>query len=1401
MFSFMEVMFMGDLARPAPVQQQNPHQFMCDSLVKAKQELDSKSPAEVLTNFKVAYLQMVLRFKEPAVLADLKSTYLSAVLRINNLNKTRAMRGLDDLIAVERGKIGAPPRQVPAQPREPSFTINAQDRQAIKNFERTLVTSFQRMAVNPTMFYGVSQEAGMPAWVNEIISAISNNSAIRNNMDSDVASAIENDPELAGKPGMKSILREAAKTSNGFNNVFSQLTLTQKAIDGISLIMKGKYGGVTVSEDDLRQFFGGLGLNDNQFNQLRALAGVTNGNADGQAVIQSIFDGLRGASRLPLPLCDKVISLVIDSNFGENAAGLNVLINDMGGTFVPRDSIKNLQSFYSCLMGAKGLGSAENRVAFQQLGSTLTDRLLNDRLYLGSATDAIHRDKYDISLLYAFAYSCKKSPEGYFKSPNFQRQSENFLNIIGGIGDTVLPPAIPLTIVQNYGTLNFIYENFAGNESGFYDIISTLANRVTSIYSRPFESNFNSVSTRFAAADKLVKGITGLQNNALLDDMLARFVDTSFNEDQNVIKIKNPFSLVLGGEQQQDWDNVRNFLGSMNIRSTDYFDTEGKYRSIQDFSRRQMPGIDMVNPQTARSNLLRKLPQTYLYGIDAIYGEIVRANEWFKPNEFGSAGNLLGNRSSTDVPNPEGGLSNEDTNINATGNAGFNIRGPVGGASTSWSSQTNMDRLYGRDYDSKANNGNGNATGTDVRDNRSRTEANNLQLGQAEITEAFLDWAERKGSQLEGQEISSTGYSNDLNFKLKGIAAGAGLVIMGERYFDDQGNEKLRLEAVINDGTKYIRFANLDKMADSGDPEFAKLYGKIQAHMKYVETCQWALPIGTFAAYENQNRSVPYGYPNPGAGTDKIPPVREGFIVGAGNVLGDHRLAGLTVQTVNGEILTLGSYGNFKTNSDAHPSVITAGYMLFRDNATDLFGRSATSTYGAGAGATPLPGSEFLSNNPIYVLSGMVDRFYGMALGNNQVGGFRVGGDNFSVGGIMRYDGGPRTYMANGQYFNSGFVSASVFTEKTEKAETTSGAVRFDLGNGYALKFYGLESTDAAQRINNLKTNPKAKALLQDISDLGVEIQRKIEDDTSDWNKDPSSRKSLLQSWTGQIIDQLNRANTFLPSEAVEDLRSQFAIGIEKSGEFETKLSIVRLGADNTATNLAGAGETAIATATTEPIYIVNMDRIKLGKSVLSFVAGVPVKMDDPYVGASGAASAGTGAVRNFAGLHLNVGRMTFGAAGYNLGSSDPLGIKYDVAYVNGDWATGVSSTLFGVDKRDKGGHRESVFLGNRKWNLSLGNTNARGLSSKDIAASVMLAANLNIGTYYRDTFKSVNVLKLKQAPGRESVYLQETGVNVGYTALDGTQFGSQFFLTRSRGGYHTSNLDGGIRLNFRFTW
>ena len=1354
---------MGETYKTMPAQSQDPHKMMYNALLAAKADLAAGTPKEqVISNLKIATDVIIVRLRNDLKTAGNISTTYDAALVIIGSEKPNKAKRLEKLISDETAKTGKVEQPVNGflKPQQSSV-----------DFERNFSVTVQKNSVSPALFYGVNAQDNLPTWANQFV-----NDFVPGKKD-EIAALIQKDPALSSKPQLQSLLYDAAKSGHP-KEMLSQLTLSQKAIDGISLMLKGKYCEVTVYDSDLIQFFGeeskgGL-LTEEE--RKRVLAFANGKSNDGAALVDMIFSRLQtgtdGRQLLPGDLCSKASSLAVDSNFGENAAALRVLIEDMDGTYLKAEgnSIENLKAFYKCLAGKNGLGSAENKRAFDKLGSTLTRSLLHDQTALSGSPQSVRRDNYDISLLYAFACSCKNSPDGYFASEAFRQQSAGFLATITGTGLAV-SGAVPLAIVQNYETLDALHGNFLQNQDGFNQIITALFISTNRIYALPMESKFNEekypgVKCRFDAADELLREIKDLQGNALLDYLVSNFTDTTFTEGQNVIKLKNPYQLILTGAQQQDMNSIRNFMKSMNIEPASYFDTDGQYRNWQNFAKTPTPGVDMAGPQEMRYNLLRKLPQTYTYGIDKIYGDIVSTKEYFRPTEAGGSGNLDWQKDTTDVPNSQGGADNVTKSLSVKGNTNLSVSGPTGSITSAFTGDTTRNMNLGENTSS--------TTGNDQIYNNSVTQARDINLGEAQISDAFISWLESKGSQVVGESINTSDYTNDLNFRLRGIAYGAGIVLTGERYFTE-GEWKLRLEAVINTGKGYVRIANLDDFRD--DPEFKKINQKIEAHLKYVEHSQWALPIGTIEAYEHQSSNMPLGgasgpwQRNEDGSIKLMPGQREGFMIGAGNVGGDTRLAHLTVQTVSGSTAVLGSYGNF--NSNVPSTVITAGYLLYKDE-TDPYGRNARYTYDSQGNATPLPGAEFLTDKPMGVLSALVGKFYGLALGNvdsTGVAGAQIGyGNSFGVGGIMRYDGGPRTYMANGQYYSSGFAAATYLQGGDNTSNTASAAVKITLNKDWNLKLYGLGSTDVAQRIANSTTASSAdkNALLASITRLGNDISAQMEDEKSTWNTDKNQRNSMMRNWTTQMISCLDQASSFLPAQALDDLRSQFAIGIEKPGEQEYKLAIVKLRTPG-AQDWSGSQN--------EHGYLVTMDRIKVGKSVVSFTAGVPMPADD--------AQTGTGKARNFAGMKLNVGNLTFGATGYDFGSSDPTKMRIDVIRMTDEFAQGMSVTLLGNK-----GHRESLFLGDRKYKLELGNTNVAGLSANDIAASAMLAAKFNVGLYFRTS---------KQGEGDGAVHAREYGANVTYYDTGGLQFGGQAFVVEGHGNQGTSVTTGGVRLNFNF--
>ena len=399
---------MGETYKTLPAQSQDPHKMMCNALLAAKADLAAGTPKEqVISNLKIATDVIIVRLRNDLKTAGEISTMYDAALVIMESEKPNKIKRLEKLISAETAKIG--------KVEQPANGFMAPQQSSI-DFERTLSLAIQRNATSPALFYGVNAADGMPTWA----SAFSSSFNSRNSKE--IAALIQKDPMLLSKPKLQSLLSDAfSAEAPGYEpkQILSQLTLSQKAIDGISLMLKAKYCGVgKVSEDDLRQFFGDEKKQD-RADVLLSDAGLKEVMAfirgekyegkqvDGAALIDKIFERLQtgtdGKQRLPGGLCSKVSGLVIDSNFGENASALRVLIEDMGGTYIDGNGMENLRAFYKGLAGKNGLGAVENKKALNTLGSTLTTRLLYDQFPLSSSPQSVRRDKYDVSLLCAFA--------------------------------------------------------------------------------------------------------------------------------------------------------------------------------------------------------------------------------------------------------------------------------------------------------------------------------------------------------------------------------------------------------------------------------------------------------------------------------------------------------------------------------------------------------------------------------------------------------------------------------------------------------------------------------------------------------------------------------------------------------------------------------------------------------------------------------------------------------------------------------------------------------------------------------------------------------------------------------------------------------------------------------------
>jgi hypothetical protein len=911
---------------------------------------------------------------------------------------------------------------------------------AFRNFADQIADFAAFSSTVPNSFYGANYKADYPA-IAEYLSFTYSGIPKDGLESSYIMGIIETRlKERFGSGDQMQLALDLANSAISSDKIlFKKMMLTQLAINGMTIAIESGFMGRQTSKEDLKKFFPLLnkGKDDSLMKPIYQIAGleerVAGFNPD--AAVRQIFDKIANyeSKKTPLDMSERAMQRVIESNYGEGAATLNALLDDMGAA-KGATSLENLQSFYAALMSSKGLSSDTYKGAWKRLNDKMpqfASQLISTKQPIpNDDLLGVPRNQYDIGIAASFIYASKSTNSAYFKSQMFENDPSAFLSLIGAQNQLPLSPAIPMTILQNPETIDYLYKNYQNNALSFDNAMSALSTKVASIYNKPFGTSFNSPTgaggfdSRFEAAAALVKQIKNLSSNGILEDALAKFVDLSFKEDENIIKLRSLYSLVLTGGDYRDYDYLYSYIRSLTTEPSSLFYGKGgafaemKWRNALGFAGTNPPGISIRKvDKNMAYNVLRKRPEILISAMEQAYNRMVRNDVWSRLSGVGIDGSatigpnraneIIGQEYKTSTGNfgtqgsvTGGGFWNTDynwtTNINNPGEQRKFTRqitdktlDPVQwqadiDAVKSWIKSTyglsdaqvnalgienmkNGDVVQIPDKPAKLKMEGSQLSLFALSDINSEYLSKNLQVSASNvnmdsfvIVDSFLNWMHTNSKDVSLEQVDEKDV-DWLQFNGKYMLGGSDLYMWGERYQDSDGNYKLKLEAVFRVGSNYFRVANLDKHGDDLETELGTL---IDRHQKYVEYSQWHEPVETTTAFEYQKQEF-----QPATGPSERQ--RYAFMIGAGNTKGDYRVAGLGVKTVSGSILALGSIGIPKKKSKAQKAyqnttgaftIVTAGYLLYKDE-TNLAGQTSGYVQNA-TGAWVAPSSYFGSTSP-----------------------------------------------------------------------------------------------------------------------------------------------------------------------------------------------------------------------------------------------------------------------------------------------------------------------------------------------------------------------------------------------------------------------------------------------------
>ena len=1316
-----------------------------------------------------------------AAIRSLRATYNDLTQDMTDKIMVRKLRGMyNDAVTVIELPQSKLTGITPKKTQSDTTPANAETNQRMTAFASNLVSYV--LHPNPATFYGASStyDMPMPAWAQQLSTDYTDLISSYGGRTPQFIKALTN--QLGNLPEeQKNMILGMFADETAFSNSLRTITRTQRAIDGISLVIKNKWLGGNASEAEIKRFFQTdkmkqSGLTDKDIQDIIALK-------DGSKTINGLFDKIAGGDEQNR----RMMAFVIEANYGENAASLKPVINYMRKDSDPQfadaagSSITNLELFYQTLLnpaepGAKGIVARNFQDTWQRLRSAgdLTNRLLNGRTAVTS-DNMLVKGTYDISVLVGFVRAYNESE--YFKSGAFQGKistknsdgttsvtyvPSTYLDAITGAGGYA--PEVPLTILNNTATTDFIYKKFKKKPENIVKINGEMASNIAIIYSEPMGATFSPVygttapATRQEAAEWLVATVPTLKGNKLIEDMREKWLDLGYSEDDPYIKLRTLYEIAMIGGVYADSDDLRRFLNELNVRATAWNNPQDAYNAIVEYVNNNpsmlMGMVDYYYAQLAES------PETLISGMGNLVEQVRSKDVYSRINQI--AANGTGTGESNVYANNE--WTKDLLDFDAT--AGTSTGSAAGGFT----------------YDASRN-----IVGGQTMEDRVKYEAylqtQNLYMGQTRIYEMFTHWLDDKIASGDAtlQQITDT---KELDGKLRAGGFGGNLYVSFEQSSTGTsengekltGSDRLHVEAIYSRNGQYFKVLVHDKSEGGKNSEWSSdcningelrdYGGQVSAHQYVAEHSQWALPFGSLAigevkqtpnyakldlifdgvdadklqtSFSSSGITLSEGNMKTitalGTGAriniqegSKVYEVRKnlegkysaylatpsqdntnfGFVLGAQT--GSETLAGLCAKTVDGGKFGMATRQFNKGKKDAPADkigvVVSAGYIEYGQNQTDMYGKQRAYNQNQGPLGSGTP------NGGMGIASLLTDKMYAMVMGGEQYGVGKVEADagragSFGMGGMINWGQGgtdPKVYMFNGAHSIKDVISTRVVVDGLVDGHCRmAGQSSIDLGNGYKLHLYG--SSRYANGAQDLTTENQ-KTIIDGMHMISESI-------ASLENSTDANKGQQVHDLGVQMLDLLDKFHLLRPGDAFNNTTNQISVGLEMPDGTFSKLSLAKV---NT--------ETAGATGTKEMLYAVNMTSVRIGDGkAVSFTVGVPTTKTSGKD------------IRNFGGVKLDLGNVAFGVTEYdadfkNVGAGST---RFDIAWVNPKYDAKLKGAGAGVTYM-KGGVTGDVTVGfNLTDKISASFTCTRthmdGKSGKPSEEAYSIAETIAIGT------------------------------------------------------------------------
>lgn len=1116
----------------------------------------------------------------------------------------------------------------------------------------------------PSSFYGQSSSEDQPSWSIGLLREYDD--AIRTG--SDRVKLKEYLRAAYGDNDKLDMLLSLVENDSFLNGV-RLLNYTQKAIDGLNLAFQSASGLATITEADLSRLFGDAIFSGQQDGILK-IAGLRKKGADfdGRDAVSGIMDALRKfASDNSLPI--ELVNLVFEANYGEGAKTLAKLTNSID--YDTDGMLMRPEAFYRDLAGEIGKPYFQKDLDRMKRTLPQTFNELASRHLVGAD---IYRGRHDMAEIMSFRefykYAGSEMPELLDDS-----YTADMVKSMAGFGGTPLSPAVSCTILQNPGTIKGLY-TLHPEKQDFMAAFNAMVNGVSVIYSRPIGKQLP-MGSRYDSANGLVKDIGGIKGSNLMEDLAARYLDLTFNGKDDIIKLRSIYSIMLAGGREDDINPIREIFRSLGMDPKSYKDPEAWNQAVMKFVNdwplsRQLT----LKEKNLFYNQLRKLPSNTVYAINQLVEKYL-TYEWSGFQRLDASGDITGT-SLNDIFKDEKhrhGIVDAELTQMSNGTIGTRI---------------NMD--------------------TDVYDNKqSQTKvesiydqfglfAQDFQMNNLLISNFMLDFISTNKKKTAGdngiflEEIGGIENGEEKQFyqsmvqKMNAYSQFADIYTEAYWYLDEKGNRRLQIHAILSDGEKYFRVANLDesKLMNYTDPKSGRTFRElVEVHQKYAEIFQAKYDISTLTAGEYQEQ--------------KKPEVGEeynfGFVIGAANTKGDYRLAGIMAKTPGQEgkgkksgYAAVTSLGKFRAGNPVY--VVSAGYLLYPKPNPDVFGQETNQPY------KPF-GDVVQTEKPLYFASLMTNYLYAMAMGGPDILGGQVRTRHLGGGMVMKFgDGGVRAFLADGEYLTDRVNVRVLARQEEEKKLEGSVRVTVDLGKGFTLQLYG--SARGERPGEDMQRDPR---MLELISSLNDEMAEKLKDGK------PATGE-MVRSWATQVFEIMRQLNAYSPADDLLDYRNGFSVTLDgdiNGKGFQTTLSFANMDMGRKINPETGKAENEVG------LYMVNMNTLQTGTNeYVSFVFGLPVDApkDNPLPS-------------NLIGTKIKAGNFAVALTGYNLFTDKPESWKFDIANVGSSLNWGV--TLKDVDNA----WSAQVYMGNDKVKGTIGTGNIKGMPFYQLAVNYAIGDEL----------------------------------------------------------------------------